>query len=299
MTRKSKKIRKAIFPVAGLGTRFLPATKANPKEMLPIVDKPLIQYAVEEAVAAGITELIFVTSLSKRAIEDHFDSNYELEDKLAKNGKHELLELVRNIPPRGAHCIYVRQHNPLGLGHAVLCAREIVEDEDFAVILADDLIDNSHKPCLAQMIEVYNAQQSSVVALQEVAPEETDRYGIAALMNNNLKVGMASQITSVVEKPKKGTAPSNFAIIGRYIFSSKIFALLANTKVGAVGEIQLTDSIASLLQDEKVYGYFFSGTRYDCGTKLGYLEATIAYGQKHPEIGKQFRNYLRSCIKEI
>ena len=287
-----KKIRKAVFPVAGLGTRSLPATKATPKEMLPIVDKPIIQYAVEEAVAAGITELIFVTSVSKRSIEDHFDSNYELEAKLIQSGKLDSLEMIRNIPPRGAHCVYIRQHNPLGLGHAVLCARDIIGDEDFAVILADDLIANGNKLCLEQMVDVHAKINSSILALQEVPPIETEKYGIAGLADKNLKIGQASEITTIVEKPKH--APSNFAVIGRYILSPKIFDFLANTKAGAIGEIQLTDGIANLLKHEKVYGYFFEGTRYDCGNKFGCLQAIIAYAQKHPEIGKQFKDYLRN-----
>lgn len=289
----SKRIRKAVFPVAGLGTRFLPATKATPKEMLPIVDKPLIQYAVEEAVAAGITELIFITSHSKRAIEDHFDSNYELEDKLAKSGKEELLAMIKGIPAKGVHSVYVRQKHPLGLGHAVLCARDIVGDEDFAVILADDLIANGKKLCLAQMMDVYNEKHSSVLALQEVQPTETEKYGIAGLVDKNLKIGTATEITTLVEKPKRGHSPSNFAVIGRYILSAKIFDFLAQEKVGAIGEIQLTDGIASLLQHEKVYGYFFEGTRYDCGNKLGYLQAIVTYAKKHPEVGKQFSRYLK------
>jgi len=289
-----KKIRKAVFPVAGLGTRFLPATKANPKEMLPIVDKPIIQYAVEEAVAAGITELIFVTSMSKRSIEDHFDTHYELETKLAQGGKNELLEMIRNIPPRGTRCVYIRQHTPLGLGHAVLCAREVIGDEDFAVILADDLIDDGKRLCLGQMVDVCQQVNGSILALQEVASTEVEKYGIVALADKNLKIGEASLISKIIEKPQPKQAPSNFAVIGRYILSHKIFDLLTHVKPGAIGEIQLTDGIAALLQHEKVYGYAFKGTRYDCGNKSGYLEATVAYALRHPEVGTQFKHYLKS-----
>lgn len=293
----SMKIRKAVFPVAGLGTRFLPATKATPKEMLPIVDKPLIQYAVEEAVAAGITELIFITSHSKRAIEDHFDSNYELEDKLAKSGKEGLLAMVKGIPAKGVHCVYVRQNYPLGLGHAVLCARDVVGDEDFAVILADDLIANGKKLCLEQMVDIYHQKHGSVLALQEVAPTETEKYGIAGLADKNLQIGSATEITTLIEKPRQSQAPSNFAVIGRYILSAKIFGFLAQASAGTHGEIQLTDGISSLLKHEKVYGYFFEGTRYDCGSKFGYLKATVTYARKHPEVGEQFSRYLKEIAE--
>jgi len=284
-----KKIRKAVFPVAGLGTRFLPATKANPKEMLPIVDKPLIQYAAEEAVEAGITELIFVTSLSKRSIEDHFDSNFELEAKLAESGKHELLNMVKNILPHGVSCVYTRQAFPLGLGHAVLCAKNIVGDEPFAVILADDLIDGEKKHCLAQMVEVYEKTASSVLAIQRIEPHETEKYGIVDIVDDILK---SPEITKIVEKPKPDVAPSNLAVVGRYILSPRIFASLEKTQSGAIGEIQLTDGIAALLKEESVRAYLFKGTRYDCGSKLGYLQAMVEYGLKHAEVGKRFGEYL-------
>lgn len=288
---KIKKIRKAVFPVAGLGTRFLPATKASPKEMLPIVDKPLIQYAAEEAIAAGITELIFVTSTSKRAIEDHFDTNFELEVKLEEGGKTEALEMLRKILPHGITCVYVRQGKPLGLGHAVLCAKSVVGDEPFAVILADDLINSSKKTCLTQMVEVYEKKLASILAIQKIAPSETEKYGIVAVDADIVK---SPRVTKIVEKPKPQEAPSNLAVVGRYILTPEIFSILEKTKAGAIGEIQLTDAISALLKKESVYAYLFKGTRYDCGTKLGYLEATIEYACKHPEVGKEFLKYLRN-----
>lgn len=286
------RVRKAVFPVAGLGTRFLPATKANPKEMLPIVDKPLIQYAAEEAVAAGITQLIFVTSTSKRAIEDHFDTSFELEAKLQETGKNELLNIVRNILPSGISCVYIRQHVPLGLGHAVLCAKDVVGDEPFAVLLADDLIDGGKKSCLQQMVEVYAEVHSSVLAIQKVAKHETEKYGIVGLNNSNLKLGDREKITTIVEKPKMKDSPSTFASIGRYILAPRVFDFLERTNKGAIGEIQLTDGIDRLLDEQAVYGYVFHGERFDCGSKLGYLQATVSYGRKHPEVGAQFEKYL-------
>jgi len=289
------KISKAVFPVAGLGTRFLPVTKANPKEMLPIVDKPLIQYAAEEAVAAGITQLIFVTSSSKHAIENHFDSNFELEAKLTEAGKNEWLEIVRNILPAGVSCAYVRQHNPLGLGHAVLCAKEIVGNEPFAVLLADDLISGGkgNKNCLRQMVEVYSQVKSSVLAVQPVTLSETEKYGIVGMVNPDLELGDYAKTTTIVEKPKSENAPSRFASIGRYILTPRIFYFLENTNKGAIGEIQLTDGIDKLLEEQDVYSYRFHGKRYDCGSKFGYLEATIEYGIQHPEIGERFTKYLQ------
>lgn len=284
-----KKISKAIFPVAGLGTRFLPATKASPKEMLPIVDKPLIQYAVEEAIAAGITELIFITSSSKRAIEDHFDSNYELEAKLAENGKNDLLQIVKNILPKGVSCIYLRQPDTLGLGHAILCAQPLIDNEAFAILLADDLIDAS-TPCLKQMLRIYEEKQSSVIAVQSIDPEASDQYGI---IGYKTKKDRLSEITTIVEKPSFKEAPSNLAVVGRYILTSTVFPYLAKTQPGKGGEIQLTDAIARLLTDETMYAWEFEGTRYDCGSKLGYLQATLAYALKHPETKKAFRNYLK------
>ncbi len=280
-------IRKAVFPVAGLGTRFLPATKANPKEMLPIVDKPLIQYAVEEAVASGITEMIFVTSSSKRAIEDHFDTNFELETKLAEKGKDDLLALVKDILPSGVSCVYVRQHEQLGLGHAVLCAKDLVCGEPFAVLLADDLIAHSGKSCLQQMVDIYDNTGDSVLAVQKVAKEDTDKYGIVALDKQEC-------VTAMVEKPDPKDAPSNIAVVGRYVLSHRIFHYLEQTKSGAIGEIQLTDGIAALLAEEKVRICEFDGTRYDCGSKLGYLQATVEYALQHPEVGTDFQKYLRT-----
>ncbi|CAL7963886.1 UTP--glucose-1-phosphate uridylyltransferase [Gammaproteobacteria bacterium] len=287
------KIRKAVFPVAGLGTRFLPVTKANPKEMLPIVDKPLIQYAAEEAVAAGITQLVFVTSSSKHAIENHFDSNFELEAKLAESGKNEWLEIVRNILPVGISCVYVRQQNPLGLGHAILCAKDIIGDEPFAVLLADDLINGGEKTCLEQMIDVYSKTNSNVLAIQPVAKSETEKYGIVALDNTDLKSGDFSKITTIIEKPKPKDAPSAFAAMGRYILTPRIFHFLENISSGAIGEIQLTDGIDKLIAEQDVHGYVFHGKRYDCGSKIGYLKATIEYGMQHQEVGQHFMEYLR------
>lgn len=287
------KITKAIFPVAGLGTRFLPATKANPKEMLPIVDKPLIQYAVEEAIAAGITELIFVTSSSKRAIEDHFDSNFELEATLAQRGKDELLEIVRGILPDGVSCAYIRQKYPMGLGHAVLCASPLVVNEPFAVLLADDLIDGGDQPCLKQMVNQFNQTESSVVAVQKIDRSETRKYGIVDVPSTAEQL---CAVKGIVEKPAPEHAPSDLAVVGRYVLTPRIFELLASTNVGSGGEIQLTDAIAKLLNDEDVYAYQFTGKRYDCGSKLGYLEATVAYALKHPEVAKDFRQSLEVAI---
>lgn len=288
------KVRKAVFPVAGLGTRFLPVTKASPKEMLPIVDKPLIQYAVEEAVAAGITQLIFVTSSSKRSIEDHFDSNYELEASLIKTGKHDLLATVREILPAGVSCVYVRQQNPLGLGHAVLCAKDIVGNEPFAVLLADDLIDSGSDYCLSQMLDVYQRTNSSVLALQEVASADVEKYGIVGVLDHDLKFGDVAKVTSIVEKPKVAVAPSRFASIGRYILTPRLFDFLAALEAGVIGEIQLTEGIDKLIAEQDVYGYLFTGDRYDCGNKFGYLAATVAYARKHAEVGAQFEQYLKA-----
>jgi UTP--glucose-1-phosphate uridylyltransferase len=287
------KVTKALFPVAGLGTRFLPATKANPKEMMPIVDKPLIQYAVEEAVAAGITELIFVTSSSKRAIEDHFDSNYELESSLLERGKHELLEIVRGILPEGVSCAYIRQKSPRGLGHAVLCAKQLVMNEPFAVLLADDLIDGGKKSCLRQMVEVFEQSESSVIAVERISPSETFKYGIVDVGG---KIDAVADIQAIVEKPKPEKAPSNLGVVGRYILTPRIFALLETTTEGSGGEIQLTDAIAKLLQEERVQALQFTGKRYDCGSKLGYLEATIAYALKHPELANDFKLCLQGFV---
>ena len=284
-----KKIRKAVFPVAGLGTRFLPATKASPKEMLPVVDKPLIQYAVEEAVEAGIEQLIFVTGRNKRSIPDHFDKAYELESELEAKGKDKLLELVRNIVPDNVSCIYIRQSESLGLGHAVLCAKPVVGDEPFSVILADDLIDNDEIGCVKQMVQSYENNGSSVLAVQQVAASETDKYGIVSLKNPADKEGF---ISGIVEKPEPSKAPSTLAVVGRYILTPAIFSFLEKTQKGAGGEIQLTDAIAALLSEEQVYAYEFKGIRYDCGNKLGYLQATVELGMKHYEIGDDFKSYL-------
>jgi UTP--glucose-1-phosphate uridylyltransferase len=289
-----KPVRFAVFPVAGRGTRFLPATKASPKEMLPIVDKPLIQYAAEEALQAGATQLVFITGSSKRAIEDHFDSAPELEAALEAQGKADLLEALRGIVPANATCIYIRQPAPLGLGHAVLCARPVVGDEPFFVHLADDLID-AKVPCLQQMANVYNELGGSVLGVQTVDAKETDKYGIVA---SETMTDRLSRITSIVEKPKPADAPSNLAVVGRYLLTPRIFDKLQHIGRGAGGEIQLTDGIAALLADEAVYAYAFQGKRYDCGSKLGYLEATVEYGLKHPQLGEPFTQLLAKMLIE-
>jgi len=288
-------IRKAVFPVAGLGSRFLPATKAQPKEMLPIVDKPLIQYAVEEAVAAGITELIFITGRNKRAIEDHFDTAYELEAELEAAGKQALLETVRNVIPKNVNCIYIRQSSPLGLGHAVLCARPVVGNEPFAVLLADDFMDTApgQKPVLAQMTDVYTYERSSILAVQDVPREHTRQYGIvsAAPYRPDLEL-----VSGIIEKPQPLDAPSTLAVVGRYVLSPSIFTYLETIGKGAGGEIQLTDGIAALMQAERVLAYRYAGQRYDCGSKLGYLCATAAIGLKHPETAAGFRASLANLL---
>lgn len=283
------KITKAVFPVAGMGTRFLPATKASPKEMLPIVDKPLIQYAVEEAIDAGITELIFITGRNKRSIEDHFDKAYELETELELKQKTKLLEIVQNILPSNVNCIYIRQAEALGLGHAVLTASSVVGNEAFAVILADELIDAA-PGALAQMVEVYNETGSSVLGVNQVEPDEVSSYGIVKLAENSLK---HHKIEKIVEKPKIGEAPSTLAAVGRYILTPRIFTELRNTQRGVGGEIQLTDAISEVLHYEAIFAHIIEGKRYDCGSKLGYLEATIGYGLKHPEVGAEFKAYLQ------
>jgi UTP--glucose-1-phosphate uridylyltransferase len=287
-----KKVTKAVFPVAGLGTRFLPATKASPKEMMPIVDKPLIQYAVEEAVAAGITDMIFVTGRSKRSIEDHFDKAYELESELERRGKSELLEYVRNLLPKNINCIYIRQPEALGLGHAVLCAYPAVGDEPFAVLLADDLLDGE-PPVMKQMVDVYEYYRSSVIGVQEVPRADTKSYGIvdAKPLTDTLE-----QINRIVEKPAPEDAPSTLAVVGRYVLTPRIFHHLANIGKGSGGEIQLTDGIAALLAEEQVLAYRYQGKRYDCGSKLGYLEATVAFGLKHTEVAEEFRTLLRTMV---
>ncbi len=285
-------IKKAVFPVAGLGTRFLPATKASPKEMLPVVDKPLIQYAVEEAVEAGITEMIFVTGRSKRAIEDHFDKAYELENELMLRQKYKMLDFVQNLLPRHIHCVYIRQQEALGLGHAVLCAQSVVGNDDFAVLLADDLLDAT-PGVLAQMLKVYAEQKGSVLAVQDVPLNQTDQYGIAATQKTTKEPPNVERVLSLVEKPKPQESPSTLGVVGRYVLTNKIFNYLKKITPGSGGEIQLTDAIAQLLKKENVWAYRYHGTRYDCGSKLGYLEATVTLGQRHPEIGQAFKEWLK------
>lgn len=287
-------IKKAVFPVAGMGTRFLPATKASPKEMLPIVDKPLIQYAVEEAVAAGCTEMIFITGRNKRSIEDHFDKAYELETELEQRHKEKLLAYVQDILPAYVTCLYIRQAEALGLGHAVLCARAAVGDNPFAVVLADDLID-APQGALKQMMDVYNQTGNSVLGVETIDPAQTGSYGIVEV--EQLK--NYQRITSIVEKPKPEEAPSNLAVIGRYILTPRIFDLLTDIPRGAGNEIQLTDGIARLLDHEFVLAHTLEGKRYDCGSKLGYLEATIAYGIKHPETGAAFKTLLQQYSQNL
>jgi UTP--glucose-1-phosphate uridylyltransferase len=283
------KIRKAVFPVAGLGTRFLPATKASPKEMLPIVDKPLIQYAVEEAAAAGITEMIFVTGRGKRTIEDHFDKAYELESELASHGKVKLLKEIQNLLPDNLHYSYVRQSEALGLGHAVLCARPLVGNEPFAVVLADDLID-AEVPVLKQMIDLYKQHSSSVVGVQNVPLEQTQQYGIVRPQSMGVRI---HRVADIVEKPQPENAPSTLGVVGRYVFTPQIFDFLEHVQPGTGGEIQLTDAIAAMLAEHPVLAYEFKGQRYDCGSKIGYLEAVTVYALKHPALSEQFGNFLR------
>ena len=288
-----KTIQHAVFPVAGLGTRFLPATKASPKEMLPVVDKPLIQYAVEEAYEAGIRHMIFVTGRNKRAIEDHFDKAYEVETELAAKGKNDLLRLVQEILPKHVNCIYIRQAEPLGLGHAVLCARPVVGDEPFGVILADDLVDGD-PPVMSQMAAVHEATQCSVLGVEEIPIEHSTRYGIIRpkAVSNDL-----DDVLAIVEKPTPEKAPSRIGVVGRYILSGRIFHHLEKQAPGSGGEIQLTDAIEALLQEERVVAYSFKGTRYDCGSKLGYLAATVAFGRKHPEVGAEFAEMLSAMVR--
>jgi UTP--glucose-1-phosphate uridylyltransferase len=283
-------IRKAIFPVAGLGTRFLPATKAQPKEMLPVVDKPLIQYAVEEAYAAGVREMIFVTGRHKRPIEDHFDMTFELEVALEQAGKAELLHVVRTVKPDDMDCIYVRQAQALGLGHAVLCGQRLVGNEPFAVLLADDLMVGS-PPVLAQMVEQFKEWRASILAVQEVPVEHTQRYGIVAGTQINDRL---VNIERIVEKPKPAEAPSRLGVAGRYILTPGVFREIENQKRGVGGEIQLTDGIAGLLRREKVFAYRYEGRRYDCGSKEGFLEANVELALEHPQLGATFREYLKT-----
>jgi UTP--glucose-1-phosphate uridylyltransferase len=285
-----KRLKKAVFPVAGLGSRFLPVTKASPKEMLPVVDKPLIQYAVEEAAAAGITDMIFVTGRNKRAIEDHFDKAYEIEAELEKKNKDGLLNMVRSVLPEGVRCIYIRQAEPLGLGHAVLVAQPVVGDDPFAVILADDLMD-SQPPAIARMAEIFAREQCSLLGVEEVPHDATASYGIVTI---DKMEGDTARIHSIVEKPKPKDAPSNLAVIGRYVLTNRIFDMLGRVTPGAGGEIQLTDGISALLAHERALAVRLPGRRFDCGSKLGYLQATVEYGVRHPEIGPEFTKYLNN-----
>lgn len=284
-------ITKAVFPVAGLGTRFLPATKASPKEMLPIVDKPLIQYAAEEAIQAGATELIFITGKNKRSIEDHFDIASELEASLEASGKKQILEMLRNILPSHVSCVFIRQPKALGLGHAVLCAKPVVGDAPFSVLLADDLIDAAPSSATKQMAEVFARKQCSILGVEDVLPSETGSYGIVDAFNieENLL-----QLRSIVEKPKPEDAPSTLAVVGRYVLTAKIFDCLEKVKPGKGGEIQLTDGISDLMAQENIFAYRFAGKRYDCGSKLGFMEANVELALKHPEIGQEFAKYLKS-----
>jgi UTP--glucose-1-phosphate uridylyltransferase len=289
-------VKKAVFPVAGLGTRFLPATKASPKEMLPIVDKPLIQYAVEEAVAAGITDIIFISSRTKRTVEDHFDKAYELETELQMRGKDRTLNLVKSIRPAGVNFIYVRQAEALGLGHAVLCAQPVVGKEPFAVILADDLLDGG-TPVMKQMVEQYNYYRCSILGVQQVAREDTAAYGI---VDASPLTDRISRVSGIVEKPQPKEAPSTLGVVGRYILTPRIFHHIEHLEPGAGGELQLTDAIAALLQEQQVLAYAYDGVRYDCGSKLGYLQATVEYALRHPEVAGEFAAFLKERMcKEV
>jgi len=295
-SRSAARIRKAVFPVAGLGTRFLPATKTVPKEMLPIIDRPLIQYAVDEAIAAGCDTLVFVTNRYKHAVADYFDKAYELEQKLERSGKQEQLELVRNVLPEGVRAVFVTQAEALGLGHAVLCAKPVIGDEPFAVLLPDDLIWNRGPGALAQMAEEAESSGSSVIAVQDVPREQTGSYGIVA---TEAFVGRSGPITGIVEKPKPEVAPSNLAVVGRYVLNPRIFDLLEQVAPGAGGEIQLTDAIAALLAEEPVRAYRFQGTRFDCGTHIGLVEATIRYALDHEKLSDPARQMMQSALDEL
>lgn len=286
-------IKKAIFPVAGLGTRFLPATKANPKEMLPIVDTPLIQYAVEEAINAGITHMILITSSCKRAIEDHFDTQFELEARLQEHGQRDLLKLVQNIAPSNIQFTYIRQHRPLGLGDALLCAEPVIGTDPFAVLLADDLIDEKSAPCLGSMLEIFNKEQKAIIAVQPVEWSVVNQYGI---VETNAMTELYGMITSMVEKPEQEQVTSNLAAVGRYLFKPSIFDEIRKLPPDKRGEIQLTDGIAKLIKNEEVLAYTFKGRRYDCGSKLGYLQAMVEFGMRHKEVGHEFTQYLRKTI---
>lgn len=285
-------VRKAVFPVAGLGTRFLPATKASPKEMLPIVDKPLIQYAVEEAVAAGIEVMVFVTGRNKNAIPDHFDKAYELETELEARDKTETLKLVQEIIPSSVTCVYIRQAEALGLGHAVLCAKPVIDDEPFAVVLADDLVENgSQGGCLKQMTDLFEQERCSILGVEKVPPSATQSYGIVKTDSNTGRIGTIEQI---VEKPRPEEAPSDLGVVGRYILTPAILDKIEHIGKGAGGEIQLTDAIAELMKEERILAYQFKGKRYDCGSKLGYLIATVDHGLQHEELREAFKDYLKT-----
>ncbi|KAF1057602.1 UTP--glucose-1-phosphate uridylyltransferase [Burkholderia gladioli] len=286
-------VTKAVFPVAGLGTRFLPATKASPKEMLPIVDKPLIQYAVEEAIEAGITELIFVTGRGKRAIEDHFDKSYEIEAELEARNKTQLLDMVRNIKPANVDCFYVRQATALGLGHAVLCAEKLVGDSPFAVILADDLL-YAPQPVTKQLVGVFNHYHSSVVGVETIEREQSASYGV---VDGRLWGDNVIKLSGIVEKPAPADAPSNFGVVGRYVLMPTIFEHIRALRPGAGGELQLTDALQSLLAEEQVLAYRYAGERFDCGSKLGYLKATVEYALRHPEVQADFEAYLQRFLQ--
>jgi len=286
------RLKKAVFPVAGLGTRFLPATKATPKEMLPVVDKPLIQYAVEEAIAAGFTQMLFVTSNSKTPIEDHFDSHFELETKLAQQEKQELLDIVQNILPQNISCAYIRQKDTLGLGHAVSCVKDFIHNEAFAVILADDLIATSGKNCLQTMVDCFHTVQHSLVAVEKIDRCQSNQYGIVSAKSPTSSHYF--EIDHIIEKPDPKDAPSEFGVVGRYILTPAIFQCLENIPRGAGGEYQLTDALAALLKSEPITAVPIPGKRFDCGSKIGYLEATIAYALQHPHLKEPFSNLLKN-----
>ncbi|ESS72571.1 UTP--glucose-1-phosphate uridylyltransferase GtaB [Methyloglobulus morosus KoM1] len=292
----TKKVTKVVFPVAGLGTRFLPATKAVPKEMLPIVDKPLMQYAVEESIAAGIDTMIFITGRSKNSIMDHYDKAYEMEKELEARNKTALLEELRSIIPPQLKCVFIRQSEALGLGHAVYCALPAVGDEPFAVILPDDLIYDGERGCMKQMVDLYEQTQSSILGVERVAPKDTDKYGIVRIGESK---GKYAAIEHIVEKPKPDVAPSNLAVVGRYILTPAIFDKIKNTGRGAGGEIQLTDAIADLMKEEQVLAFEFDGIRYDSGTKLGFLVAQVEYGLRHPELRDAFKVYLKEYVGKL
>ena len=293
--RVGGRIRKAVFPVAGLGTRFLPATKASPKEMLPVVDKPLIQYAVEEAVAAGVEVLVFVNGRNKYAIPNHFDKAYELEQELEGRGKTQLLKEIRGIVPEGVTCVYIRQAEALGLGHAVLCAKPVVGDEPFAVLLADDLIDGENGiPVMQSMVQVYEKYGASIVAVEDVPSDQISKYGVVDTQDAGDEL---VEVGGIIEKPSPADAPSNLGVVGRYILNPRIFELLEKLPSGSGGEIQLTDAIHQLLAYERVFAYRFKGQRFDCGNKLGYLKANVEYGLRHRELGDPFRSYLKAVLE--